>query len=145
VSQAKPKNGRPTKYKAEFNDKVFRLSLLGLTDSQLADSFSISEATFNNWKNKHPLFLESIKAGKEDADAKVAASLYQRALGYSHPEDKIFNNNGEEMIVPTTKHYPPDTAAAFIWLKNRAGWRDKTEVENTAKVTIIEMEHDEDI
>lgn len=30
-----------------------------------------------------------------------------------------------------TKHYPPDTAAAFIWLKNRAGWRDKQDIEHT--------------
>ena len=139
------KVGRPTGYKTEFNDRAFRLSLLGLTDVQLSESFNISEATLNVWKNKHPKFLESIKAGKEDADAKVAASLYERARGYSHPEDKIFCNNGEITVAPTTKHYPPYTAAAFIWLKNRAGWKDKTEVDNNAKVTIIEMEHDEDI
>jgi hypothetical protein len=39
------------------------------------------------------------------------------------------------MIVPTTKHYPPDTAAAIIWLKNRQPerWRDK--IEQEVKVT----------
>ena len=139
------KAGRPTKYKAELNEKAFRLCLLGLTDDKLADSLEIDVSTLNVWKNKYPKFKESIKAGKEDADAKVAASLYERARGYSHPEDKIFCNNGEITVAPTTKHYPPDTAAAFIWLKNRAGWKDKTEVDNNAKVTIIEMEHDEDI
>ena len=35
------------------------------------------------------------------------------------------------MIVPTTKHYPPDTTAAIFWLKNRqkSKWRDKQDHE----------------
>ena len=125
--------GRPTKYKAEYVDRVFRLCLLGLTDVQLSESFDISESTLNLWKIEYPEFSESLKAGKVEADAKVAASLYERACGYSHPEDKIFNNGGDIIVEPTIKHYPPDTAAAFIWLKNRAGWRDKTEQELTGK------------
>jgi len=40
------------------------------------------------------------------------------------------------LIVPTVKHYPPDTTAAIFWLKNRqpAKWREKQEVETTIKV-----------
>ncbi len=55
--------------------------------------------------------------------------MYERATGYSHAEDKIFNDGGEPLIVPTTKHYPPDATSAIFWLKNRqpAKWRDKTE------------------
>jgi hypothetical protein len=36
---------------------------------------------------------------------------------------------GEIVITPTVKHYPPDTSAATLWLKNRQGavWRDKVE------------------
>jgi hypothetical protein len=45
--------------------------------------------------------------------------LFERAKGYSHPEDKIFNNNGEPLIIPTVKHYPPETAACVVWLANR--------------------------
>ncbi len=34
------------------------------------------------------------------------------------------------IVVPYTEHYPPDTAAAFIWLKNRQKqtWRDRHEI-----------------
>jgi hypothetical protein len=62
----------------------------------------------------------------------VASKLFHRAIGYEHPEDKIFNNNGEEMVVPTIKHYPPDTTAAIFWLKNRQPdkWRDRQEIDN---------------
>jgi len=130
--------GRPTKYDKDIHpEQAFKLCLLGSTDMQLADFFGVEEKTINNWKEKHPEFLQSIKAGKEEADAKVAQSLYNRALGYSHPEDKIFNANGEPMVVPTTKYYPPDATSAIFWLKNRqkANWRDKQEIEQSGKVS----------
>lgn len=52
----------------------------------LADFFSISTGTLNNWKKAHPEFLESIKAGKDLADAEVADRLYQRAMLSSRPK-----------------------------------------------------------
>ena len=127
---------RPSKYKEEYTEQAYKLCLLGATDKDLADFFGTSEQTINSWKKNQPEFLESIKKGKKIADANVAESLYKRACGYSHPEDKIFNDNGEPLIVPTVKHYPPDTGAAFIWLKNRAGWRDKQDVEHTGQVGV---------
>jgi hypothetical protein len=123
---------RPSEYKKEYNDQARKLTLLGATDKELADFFAVSGTTINTWKKNKEGFLASIKEGKIMADANVGEALYQRACGYSHPEDKIFNNGPGKAptIVTTTKHYPPDTAAAFIWLKNRRSqnWRDKTEV-----------------
>ena len=122
------KPGQPTRYRTSYNEDARKLCLLGATDKQMADFFGVTEQTVNNWKQKHPRFFESIKEGKLKADAEVASSLFQRACGYEQPEDKIFCTDGRATIVPTIKHYPPDTAAAFIWLKNRAGWRDKTDI-----------------
>lgn len=48
----------------------------------------------------------------------------------------ISNYQGDVTITPIVKHYPPDTAAAFIWLKNRAGWRDKQEVDHTVAASV---------
>jgi len=133
------KNGRPTKYKVEYNEQAYKLCLLGSTDKQLADFFVISEATLNTWKHKHPKFLESLRKGKVIADANVAESLYERARGFSHPDTHISNFQGEITQTEITKHYPPDTAAAFIWLKNRAGWRDKQETEHTISEDTITL------
>lgn len=126
--------GRPTKYKEGYNKQAYKLCLLGYTDSELADFFEVSESTINLWKLEHELFSESLKKGKELADAEVVESLYHRARGYSHPEVKFATHEGKitderEYI----KHYPPDTGAAAIWLKNRQSkhWRDKQEVETT--------------
>ncbi len=123
--------GRPTKYKSEYAEKVYKLCLLGATDKDIGDFFDVTESTVNLWKIEHKAFSESIKAGKQFADANVADKLYHRATGYEHNEDTIFNDKGTPLIVPTIKHYPPDTAAAIFWLKNRQkeNWRDKQEID----------------
>ena len=131
--------GRPTVYKKEYNEQAYKLCLLGAKDTQIAEFFGICEKTLNNWKEKHPKFVQSLKKGKQIADMQVAEALYHRACGYSHPEDKVFNNGGEAMVVKTTKHHPPDTAAAFIWLKNRAGWNNAPQVSNNESLPEIHI------
>jgi transcriptional regulator with XRE-family HTH domain len=123
------KTGRPSSFRPEYNEQARKLCLLGLTDKQMADIFDVSESTFNNWKKDNPEFLESIKKGKELADADVAASLYERAKGYEHDDVHFSSYEGIVTATPYRKYYPPDTAAAFIWLKNRQPkvWRDKPE------------------
>ena len=125
--------GRPTRYKAEYAEQAEKLCRLGLIDKELAEFFSVDVATIDRWKKSHPEFCGSLKRGKSPADAEVADRLYQRALGYSHPEDKILQNNGIPVIVPTVKHYAPDTLACIYWLKNRRPdlWRDKVNLEHT--------------
>jgi hypothetical protein len=124
------KSGRPSSYRPEYNEQARKLCLLGLTDVEMADVFNVSEKTFNTWKKAYPEFLQSIKRGKDLADADIAASLYERAKGYSHEDLHFSAYEGCVTATPYTKHYPPDTAAAFIWLKNRQGarWKDKSEV-----------------
>lgn len=50
-------------------------------------------------------------------------------MGYEHDEVDIRVVNGELVKTPIRKFYPPDTAAASLWLRNRKPerWRDKVE------------------
>lgn len=130
------KGGRPTKFKDEYCEQAEKLCKLGAKDSELADFFDVEESTINNWKKDYPEFLESIKAGKDLADANVADRLYQRAMGFEHDSEEIKVADGEVIRVPIRKIYPPDSTAAIFWLKNRQSskWRDKQEVEQ--KTTI---------
>jgi DNA-binding XRE family transcriptional regulator len=118
--------GRPSSYRPEFAEQAYKLCLLGATDAEMAAFFGVSEQTINAWKQGQPEFLESITRGKSIADANVAERLYQRAMGYSHEAVKIFQYEGKPMVVPYTEHYPPDTQAVSLWLRNRqpAKWRD---------------------
>lgn len=131
---AKPKaKGRPSLYKPEYAEQAYKLCLLGATDAKLADFFAVNEDTVHEWKKVHTDFSESITRGKEQADAEIAEALFHRAKGYSHPEDDIRTVAASIVITPTVKHYPPDTQAASLWLRNRqpALWRDKQDVEHS--------------
>lgn len=128
--------GRPSKYQPEVAEQAYKLCLLGATDKEMADFFGVAESTFHLWKKEHKEFSESLTRGKMLADAEIANSLYHRAKGYEHPE--IITATFQGQITDTmevTKHYPPDTPAATLWLKNRQPdkWRDKRETELTGK------------
>ena len=127
--------GRPTKYKPEYAEQAFNYCLLGATDEEMANFFEISVATLYNWKNDYPEFLEALKNGKEKADAEVAKSLYNRAKGYEQETVKVFQFQGDPVVVPFTEHIAPDTGAAMAWLKNRqpSKWRDKQDIDMTIK------------
>ena len=132
MSEEKRPVGRPSKYKPEYAELAYNYCLLGATDAKLAEFFEVDESTINNWKIDFPEFFESIKKGKEVADAQVAQSLFKKATGYEHGAVKIFNDQGEPLVVPHTERYAPDTTAAIFWLKNRqpALWRDKQEIDH---------------
>lgn len=128
--RAKRVAGQPTKYDAEAHPELaFKYCLLGATNEELARSLDVATSTVDKWIADHPEFSGAIKRGREQADAEVANRLYKRALGYEHAEDDIRALNGEIVITPTVKQYPPDTAAAIFWLKNRRSdkWREKVE------------------
>ena len=130
--------GQPTKYKLEYNELACNYCLLGATDKKLGEYFDVDESTINNWKIAYPDFFESIKDGRERADARVVQSLYKRATGYTQRSQKAMQYQGEVIIANVVEEVPPDTTAAIFWLKNRQGknWRDKQEVALTAEVEL---------
>lgn len=120
---------------------------LGATNEQMWEFFGVSKRHFYNWLEEEPELRAAVDLGKMGADMHVAESLYQRATGYSHPEDDIKMFNGEIIVTPTTKHYPPDTVACIFWLSNRQKdkWRRKPaeethlEVEKKIKEVTLEL------
>jgi hypothetical protein len=139
------KAGRPTKYKEIFNDQVFEMSLLGLTDTQMSAIIGINQDTFNEWKKVYPSFSESLMRGKEDADGKVAKAMYKRALGLTIIEEALTKDG---QIVQLRKELPPDTPAAKHWLANRQRklWANNGEstMYTTEPLIIIRTEGDKD-
>jgi hypothetical protein len=137
---ARARTGRPSSYKPEYVNMAKQAAKLGATDADLAKIFGVSDATIDSWKAQHPDFLGSLKAGKEEADARVERSLYQRGVGYSFNSEKIFcNKDGEVTRVPIVEHVPPDVTACIFWLKNRdpAHWRDAWQLEHSLGKYVI--------
>jgi len=101
----------------------------GKTDQEVADIIGVPRTTLRD-QVQYNAIIDPVSKAKSEADNKVEEALFKRAIGYEHPEDKIFNDNGEALIVPTIKHYPPDPVSAIFWLKNRRpeAWKDKQEI-----------------
>lgn len=101
--------GRPTLYQPETTPiTAGYFAQEGLTEEQIAERLGVGITTLSRWKNEHPEFREALKVSKDEADAKVVQSLYQKAL-------------------------KGDVTACIFWLKNRqpAKWRDHQETDIT--------------
>lgn len=143
-SKGKDKGGAPTKYLETYNKQAYKLTLLGYTDNELASFFGVTEKTIHNWKADNNKFLQSIREGKELADANIAESLYKKGKGFTYKERVIVFKKpkeeveGEELLKLSTeelikrakelgieeiriteKESLPDTNAATRWLSNR--------------------------
>lgn len=149
--------GRPTKYKPAFNQKAYKLALLGATNEEMAEFFDVNVDTIYEWKKQYKAFSDAIKKGGINADTEVSKSLFKRATGYTYLETTFEIVAGQEIVEATpdgeiikeqayrkrviVKEVPPDVAAQNIWLKNRRGkartqglpWADKHETGFTDK------------
>lgn len=129
--KATPKKmGRPSDWNPALIPAIRILCEKGATDAELAVACGVTPQTINNWKKSKPEFFDTLKDAKAEADQRVERSLYERAIGYSHPSEKVFQYEGKVIRAATVEQYPPDTTAMIFWLKNRRPdlWRDKTEV-----------------
>lgn len=136
---------RPEKFKDEYVGIARKACELGATDLDLADMLGVSLRTISYWRSSKPEFAAALTVGKDASDKRVEESLFNRAMGYSHPEDDIRVVNGEIVVTPTIKHYPPDTTAMIFWLKNRKPqeWRDKRETELSGGLNVSTMSDSE--
>ncbi|MBO4120273.1 terminase [Cupriavidus gilardii] len=124
---------RPSSYKPEFAEQARKLALMGATDKDLAAFFEVTERTINRWKKDYPEFCQSLTRGKVLADAEVAASLYERAVGFRHPDVSIHVVGGKIRKVKVERVYPPEVKAADLWLRNRRPdlWRRDPDPKDT--------------
>ncbi len=134
-------------FKQSMVERAFELCLLGLRNNDLATAFGVHPDTIELWLRNHPEFAKAVRAGRVEADAKVAKALYERATGYSCPDTVVLTNrvteydeNGkplrsytEPLIVPVVKHYPPDGYSAQKWLaiRQREYWTEVQKSEHT--------------
>lgn len=90
--------------------------------------------------------LKRVKLGDGKANVfqaltpNVILKLYERAVGYSHPSEKLLTvSMGAGMGSSVerheyTEHYPPDTAAAKLFVQLVEGFKEKSETEHTGAV-----------
>ena len=152
---AKPKDKKPgpkSTYKEEIGEKVYLMSLYGMTESEMYHVLGIRENTWHKWKRDHTHLREHLEKGKLPADLEVVKSLFKRAVGYEYKDlhwaskrREIYDANGrivetktEPVAIPYKKLMPPDMKAIQMWLSNRSKGRWTT-------VTHHKVEHSGEI
>lgn len=125
LTGTEPGPGRSCGYDPAMDEQAYKLSLLGLTEAEMASFFDISRNTFHRWKAENPGFRDAVHSGKEIADAEVALALYKRAAGMTVKSEKAMKNKqGDIVVTQTLTELPPDPKAAIHWLqvRRRQGW-----------------------
>ncbi len=133
--------GQPTSYKPEHCVLARNYCLLGATNEELARFFKVSPRTIDNWISTHPAFADAVANGKLFADAEVACRLYERAIGYVQMIERKEVFRGEEKVITTKLHHPPDTNACMFWLRNRQSrkWRHRVEESSTGAEELLAL------
>ena len=131
--KAMKRTKKPVKWNDDRIRQAYLLALLfGATDTQVAKIMGVNEHTINYWKRTKPEFLEALNKGKLSKDDQVEKSLFERAVGYSHPDIDIRVVDHEIVKTDIIKHYPPSEVACIFWLKNRQRqkWADVQKVQH---------------
>lgn len=153
--QVKSKMGRPSLYDPSYCQIAEKLCQNGATEQELADYLGTSLGSLQRWKLLQDDFRFATRMGKATVDDRVERSLLERALGSTWVEEQPItlrevriNLDTKERVesqrvelVRVQRSAPPDTNAAFIWLRNRRGkdWKDKMEVEHSGVVTLAAL------
>ncbi len=111
--------GRPTKLDDFMLELAEKAGKAGLIDEQVATMLGIAVSTYYAWLKDHPEFSEALKRGMTDPAARVRMSLYQRAIGYNVPEEKVFLHEGKPVRVATFRHVVASDTALIFWLCNK--------------------------
>lgn len=126
----RPPRNKPGPEKAFNKDwlpTIGQLALLGMINDQIADFYGVNDSSFDRWIRDIPELKAVLTENREMADAKVAASLFRRAVGYEYVEEMDEKGPDGRKLRVTTKHVPGDVNAQSLWLRNRrpAQFRDK--------------------
>jgi hypothetical protein len=111
--------GQPTSFKPEYCELAYNYCLLGATNEQLGTFLGVTRRTIFNWIEAHADFAKSVAEGRHVADARVARSLFNRAVGITQKLERTVLHEGEVKTLTDTRYDPPDGRACTYWLNNR--------------------------
>lgn len=135
---------KPTLFNEKMKERILKLTEEGKTLAEVAFYIGVSERALYNWARRYGDFKAALQESRAIADELVEASLFQRAVGYTHTETKAFFHQ-ETMEVVTKKikkHLPPDVGAGKFWLINRdpEKWKEKSHIEHAGSIDKVSDE-----
>jgi len=112
------------------------LAAEGYNDCEVAPLLGIGLRTLYRYKTICPDFARALQGGQELSQASrarfVEHKLYQRALGYSHPAEKVMQVKGRIVRVAVEEIYPPDVEAQKVFLKGNMPSKYRERIEHSS-------------
>lgn len=119
MSKPKHPGGRPTDYRPEYCEQLINHMEAGGSIKSLSAKLGVSFDAMYKWFDKYPEFNEAKKVGE--------------SLSYAWFEEQSHRG----MWIPTAHGEVLNTTLWYMNMKNRFGWRDKHEVEQSGTVTQV--------
>ena len=124
--------GRPPfEITEEVCKKAKSLAAQGMNLEQIADCLGISYQTLNEKKKEFSYFSDSIKEGAAQGIGIITNKLFERGKGIAQFEKVTVVKDGKSVTTTTEKNILPDVTAQIFYLKNRAGWKDRSEIDHS--------------
>jgi hypothetical protein len=117
------KIGAPGVYSPALAEIALGGCLLGGTNKDLAVLFGVHEQCITDWMNRHPEFRAAVEEGRTQADAQVAHSLYQRAVGYTVVNRRVETVTGRGGFPPAEFHPGTVPGVCFERYRRSSGLR----------------------
>jgi|GEM_PF-989496 len=137
--------GRRSKWASHVEPRLETIRMwrkMGFLEKEICERLGVGVSNFARYKLQYRELREALKAGKDDADAKVVDALYRRAVGYEYEvmetiaiRDAEGKLTGKIQLRKTKKHVTPNVLAQIYYLKNRCPqyWRDRTQHEHSGR------------
>lgn len=144
----KIKDGRPTKFTKENQERIKVMTELGHSDKEICEHLKVDIQSLFNWKDSYPDFFASLPDWRIGADLRVEAALFKSCTGGIIIEQRpqsVMVGDGMSRVEqhPQEKYIPPNVTAAKFWLTNRKAseWRDRREfdINEVKKLTDEEL------
>lgn len=130
--------GRPSAYKPEYSQEVYKLVSVGCLDSQLAQLFDVHTRTISRWMEQYSEFCQSVQEARKFSAEMIESTAFTKCLPYTEivtRTERINPESGEKEIIIKTERLG-DTAMQIMFMKkNDPKWRNQLE---EAKRKILE-------
>ena len=124
--------GRPSKYREDYDALLIDFMAEGMSFEAFGGHIGVTRPTLYTWLDKHPGFKAAYDLGQTKCQEWWENLGKQMARGVSEERVLVKELHRETPDgVVTEQVYGPASPNASVWIfnmKNRFGWRDKTEL-----------------
>lgn len=99
----------------------------------------VDKVVFKHWVNTNIEFRKAYRSWRDHATEEVEMALAKKAIGFTKRTRKqILTRAGQIETLVSEEYFPPDSAAAGMWLKNRNGkeWKDTQQIDINVQTNI---------